>query len=450
MIRTSIEGKREDGAIVIEASIMLPMFLFIFLTFYSVVNICFWEAKVQNALNNAAKEISTYSYIYSFTGLKQKADGLYEAADSTREEINENVVGNIGSFVEGVEGVIGGSGNVVNSAKDGLGNANSVRDLKDIVSDVKAEAEGIKAGANQAMNSGKELLAYFKDKFSDPKAFALELLKLLSSDGISVAKNLLGEVLAKNLSRSYFNTPKEVSFWEGIDFGKSQLFPGTTNDIIFVAEYKVRITPYIPIDISYTISQKAQTRGWLDGDGGHVERNKVDVPAIHTVKQDNSDWIVLSPTERAKKFREEKKAELNKVGYRNSSKNNNIVYNPQTNTMAIIATSNPMYEKKSLDEMNDEEIKDMLLRNATAVSDIDSSIEYKEKTSNGGFEKKTAYPYDLAKNEGMEIKKEFYLIVPEDEGIKERIQQVWDNMTDKEKDGVELKISQEHGRNNKA
>ena len=56
----------------IEASIILPIFMFMFMTLYSVVNICFAEIKVQNALNNAARQICEYSYIYSFSGAKQK------------------------------------------------------------------------------------------------------------------------------------------------------------------------------------------------------------------------------------------------------------------------------------------------------------------------------------------------------------------------------------------
>lgn len=59
-----MKRKREKGAIVIEATISLTVFIFAILTILSLVDIAYVQAKMSVALNSAAKEISQYSYLY--------------------------------------------------------------------------------------------------------------------------------------------------------------------------------------------------------------------------------------------------------------------------------------------------------------------------------------------------------------------------------------------------
>ena len=60
--------KKENGAIVVEATISLTAFMFAILTVIMVLDICYTQAKIGIALNATAKEISQYSYLYSLTG----------------------------------------------------------------------------------------------------------------------------------------------------------------------------------------------------------------------------------------------------------------------------------------------------------------------------------------------------------------------------------------------
>ena len=56
--------KVERGSVTVEATISLTAFLFFFLMIYCMIDVCIMQAKISFALNNSAKEISQYSYLY--------------------------------------------------------------------------------------------------------------------------------------------------------------------------------------------------------------------------------------------------------------------------------------------------------------------------------------------------------------------------------------------------
>ena len=68
----------EKGAIVIEATLSLTFFMFLIVMLLSIVNICIAQAKIAVALNETAKEISQYSYMYTLTGINEIQAENYE------------------------------------------------------------------------------------------------------------------------------------------------------------------------------------------------------------------------------------------------------------------------------------------------------------------------------------------------------------------------------------
>ncbi len=66
---------RQKGAIIIEASIVLPVFMFFMMTLLSIAQIAYLQARVSVALDRTAKQIAKYSHIYYATGLGDKFAG---------------------------------------------------------------------------------------------------------------------------------------------------------------------------------------------------------------------------------------------------------------------------------------------------------------------------------------------------------------------------------------
>ena len=56
--------RKNRGAIVVEATAVLPIFIFAIYIILSIVDICYVQAKISMALDSAAEDISQYSYLY--------------------------------------------------------------------------------------------------------------------------------------------------------------------------------------------------------------------------------------------------------------------------------------------------------------------------------------------------------------------------------------------------
>lgn len=85
--------KNERGAIVVEATISFTTFIFLLYIIYSIVDICYIQAKVGIALNSAAMDISQYSYLYYKFGLDSVDDAVSGAASSSRALANDTIKG---------------------------------------------------------------------------------------------------------------------------------------------------------------------------------------------------------------------------------------------------------------------------------------------------------------------------------------------------------------------
>ena len=97
-----MDWKSEDGAIIVEATISLSTFMFFIVTLLTIVNICYVQSKMGIAINETAKEISQYSYLYGISGLNEKQKKLAEAGDAAKNT-TENIVESVGGLVTAIE-----------------------------------------------------------------------------------------------------------------------------------------------------------------------------------------------------------------------------------------------------------------------------------------------------------------------------------------------------------
>ena len=142
--------------------------------------------------------------------------------------------------------------------------------------------------------AGSEALKNLEEIAENPKELMLGLGNVFVGKTLDVAKSRLIAVpvsralVKKNLKRTPNDNPEEClrslglvpgknfsgeeSYIHGIDFSQSMLFPEGENDILIVAKYKLKLFKYLPLDIEFEITQVAATVGWLNGDGGQVEK----------------------------------------------------------------------------------------------------------------------------------------------------------------------------------
>lgn len=227
----------ENGAIVVEATISLSVFIFVIFTILSVVNLCSIQAKMGTALDTAAKEISQYSYLYFKFGLnkaEQDAAAAGQKSGATVDQIADGVSGFINAFKSGDPSTTIGQGyESLESVKDGI---------DDIVSDPKNFALGLAKGAlseliTDAKGEGARLLA---------KAF--------------MKKNLIA--YEGDTPEDFLKRYRVVGGMNGLDFTGSQLMLQGNSVVRLVVTYKVKVIDLLGIDVEFTFRQYGITDGW--------------------------------------------------------------------------------------------------------------------------------------------------------------------------------------------
>ena len=271
------------GSVTVEATISLTAFVFCIITFLSIINICRAQAKISMAINNTAKEISQYSYIYGLTGLNESRKNLAKRA---QEEVEHGEIKKItdatNSMLNEIE-AIGETGRNTNFTS---------------TDDVYKAWDDIKKNLSGAAGNIEEMLA------TDPEQLVYGMGAVLGTDAIDIGTSrLIAAPIAKGMVRKHLTDPKHkdadkylraigvVNGLDGLDFSNSTLFPQGNNEINIVVVYKVKAIPLLPINTEFTFCQTASTRGWLTGDDNpYSNPKKVAEKAEHGDKDKDSVW----------------------------------------------------------------------------------------------------------------------------------------------------------------
>lgn len=456
--------KKNQGVITVEATLTLTAFMFFFMMLYDLLTVCITQAKVAEALNNTAKEFSQYSYIIGVTGLDKSVGQLQENANTKKENVN-NTISNIASLYEATQ-------NVGKDMKGAVANTDT-SDLSSIAASVQTMYDSVKSNADQSKEQIDNLKETVSTIAEDPKKFIFGIGQLIMSEGLEIFKSqLIVDPLARGMMKKHLMTSKgqsnedleqilqgmrivpgsrfgKTSYINGIDFSHSTLFPYGSDEITIVAEYKIKIIPLLPVNLEYSVKQKASTKGWLHGDGQVL---KVDESSGKSTVKDESTptqytntdsvWNGTDPTEINKLIRNMGISDYKTQGYENLSGSTYAqLYNSETNTFVMISSSNPLYGEVNLETLKSEETKKYIKNQIEKLtSGIVSSCENQSKVTikrigDGGTEKVT---YDSGKNKSYILD----LVIPQDEGVKELYEEI---IKDCKTHGVTVKLTSSYG-----
>lgn len=209
-----MRAKSERGAVAIEAALSLVLFMFAMLTVYSMYNICLAQARIGSALNETAKEISQFSYVYSMTGLNEKQEDLASQ----------------GGAAQGI--------------------------LSDNLSEVNTVYDAIMGVANTAFSIGDNADSFI--------AYTL-------NEGIDVVKAGVVGGLSRGLMKKHFGNDADaflkslgvVDGLNGLHFLKTRIFPsGASDEILLNCQYKVKVIRLLNVNITFNFELCAQTKAW--------------------------------------------------------------------------------------------------------------------------------------------------------------------------------------------
>lgn len=206
--------KNEQGAIIVEATISLPVFMFTILTMLSIVNICVAQAKMGAFINESAKELSKYSYLCTVTKLTAKHADVAGKGSDAKEAVN-----------------------TVLSQDNGV----------DFI--MEASEFGLNVAEDEEL---RESLLYFlaNAAINEVESEAAELIVKKMSDTRFTNGSLSG--------KEYMNFLK----MENIDFEGTSFMASGTSDIQIVASYDVHVIKLLGIDVKFHFTQCAKTKAW--------------------------------------------------------------------------------------------------------------------------------------------------------------------------------------------
>lgn len=409
--------KNKQGAVTIEATIALSAFLFMFIMIYSIITVCRFQASVQVSINATAKEISQYSYLYSISGLHEAMGNLQEAGNATKDETNA-LVGDIADVFSGIQS-IGGT-------EVEFGDVDSMM----------AQWDEMSANLDETEASIAQVKETITNMAQDPTKLLFGMAKMFASEGYEIAKSAAAEAISRVLTEKHLKRTEDdsanafcqamgvvpgtyfgkESYFNGIDFSHSTLFPYGSDEITIVANYKINLLQLLPIKAEFHVTQKAVTKGWMQGDKAESSSSAKEKLENAEVQRGDSIWNTATKSEREKLIRSMGVDQLKEEGHYGVSGETaiqayKIVDGQQTFTM--VRSYNPLAYCDSVEKVDKAAIKKYLeditgqLENATRNK---HTIKLKKKDANGNL-------INDEVNCSGEAKLSIILVIPQDENL---------------------------------
>lgn len=424
----------ENGSVTIEATISLSTFMFAIVTILTIVNICMVQARMSYAINTTAKEISQYSYLYSLTGLNDSQNQLYQAGVEGTKDVSK-ILSDINTVYNEIE-------NLGNTGKQSTDN----------IDDIMSAWDSAVGSVENIQEAGSSLESTLSDIASDPKNLMFGITKLAASEGFDLAKSrLVAAPLAKTLCKKHLVNEEDGdvdsylkflgvvpsgtgSYIDGLDFSQSTLFPYGSNEIQINVSYDVKVIPLLPLDFSFHFNQTAITNGWLAGEHSCQSSSKY--------IENNTLWTKSTVNERASLIRHMVVDDMLKEGYSKTTGLTDVqLYSAEANEFVMISSMNPLWtaegeEPLTLADLDDDALKESIERLCGKMkSTTDGKTSVTTKTEKNGTTSKKENDCSGASNK-------IVLVIPEDEGLKEKIESIIANANT---NGVTIEVVPSYG-----
>lgn len=204
--------KGQRGAVIVEASLALPFFMFAIYTLLTVIQITYAQARMAVALDSATKQVSEYIHIYFALELDQTLTG--------ENGMSSDLANEVGTFLQGMGSELGSIDEELGRYVDGAGNA----------------------------LQGDSLVAMIQDLAGS--ALVRQIMESNMVDGPSdTAQAFMARNHIKNMNMN----------------GSKFLEAGANSsgkDIFMRVNYEIQVVKLLNIDVTFRMSHCAYTRAW--------------------------------------------------------------------------------------------------------------------------------------------------------------------------------------------
>ncbi len=295
-----LAGRRESGMIVVETVISFTVFLVTIFSIAYFINMLILHNKIQFAINSAAHELASYTYLYAAFGGRSAEIAIRNDGAANTGMIDNAVSSGYSSYQK----VIQAKGSVESAAGEVVGVLGGLQgfDQGDVDTggmDLEGLSQQLESMAGAVENAGqdvKDAYGQIKDTASQIKGLmqnkegVISGMAYIALEGAEYGtKNLLGTGAAwlmtkgylkqGNLSAdAYLQSYGVVKGYGGLDFSGTTIFCDDDFRMIdIVVEYDVEpgfVRLILPKDVKLHMVNRVTIPAWLDGDGVKPEPGK--------------------------------------------------------------------------------------------------------------------------------------------------------------------------------
>lgn len=275
------KNKGAKGSSTVEAAIVLPFFLIVFLSFAYIIRIFFTYNTMQEALSEVGRRYGYMSYFYHITGLKDYSDALNKAADDAQNTLfgqRDVLVNAFDAFNDVVSG--------------GSIQAGSMDDIAAVLDK-----------ADNLSNASSDVIYMIQNIVSDPKAelelmvtlFARDLNYQITNQLVSfMARGSLAKELEKRVKTNKNDPAAALGITGGLgglDFSQTDIF-GDSESMDFVVSYNVKAPVVFAFVPDIRLSNRVRIIAWTGGRGESVKNEEAEK------KEDGSIWTKMDSDKR--------------------------------------------------------------------------------------------------------------------------------------------------------
>jgi len=295
--------KKSKGALTVEATIIMPLFICVILSFALFIKIVYTQNIIQHAINETANELAVYSYLYSVSGLQKLHDNVKDKLEENSKPAEEQ----INSIVDTL--------NYLNNAKDAVKKAYKDLNNNDLEK-LESDLEDIKDLSKEVALKGKDLKDKLEIALKNPKDQVIAYASLLANGAFEDLKGELAAPVVRLMCKKHIGSDEidadkrlkslgVVNGLSGLDFSETKILNDKKN-IDIIVRYKVESGLPINFLPDLYFIQRAKVRAWLNGDG--KTPNSVDSEPASEPASEN--FWELDPLERAKRIHELENADM--------------------------------------------------------------------------------------------------------------------------------------------
>ncbi len=279
---------RKEGSLTVEAAVALPVFVCVIMSIAFFIKVVYVHELIQHTISETANQLSTYSYIYSASGIKEMHDQTVDELNIQKEKLREQAAVLV-DCADAVRAFPGEVGEAVSGAEETIENPSVGQAVEDL--------EELSRPVNELVEKFKKTQKVVEEIAGDPKGEFGSLVCVFARAGMEDLKaELLLEPLSKALMVKYLGgksveeanrrllSLNVVNGLDGLDLSGSRLFEDKEN-IELVVRY--RIKPSLPINLlpELQVVQRAYVRAWTDGDERYGDESIEDIWSLNDLER---------------------------------------------------------------------------------------------------------------------------------------------------------------------